>query len=120
MLQVCFVAGILTGISLCIAGAVLRTPSGSHNHPPLYRGAPKRGGDLVVLVYIGALSAMVCSVLLAVQCCVAGQLENRKRGLGINTGTNRHLRVIGNGGFLLPVSIHLSIKYKYQCFINFP
>lgn len=58
----------------------------------------------MVLVYIGALSAMVCSVLLAVQCCVAGQLENRKRGIGVNSG-NRHMRVVGsNGGFLLPVS----------------
>lgn len=40
--QIIFVVGILTGISLCIAGSVLRRSN--------------RGGDLSVLVYIGMFS----------------------------------------------------------------
>lgn len=41
MFQVIFVVGILTGISLCIAGIVLRRTN--------------RNGDLGVLVYIGKI-----------------------------------------------------------------
>lgn len=64
-LQVLFIAGILTGISLTIAGSVLR--------------GQKRGGDLMVLVYIGCLIAMVCTLLLSVQCCVRRNVKRRKR-----------------------------------------
>uniref|UniRef100_A0A1B6DR75 Uncharacterized protein n=1 Tax=Clastoptera arizonana TaxID=38151 RepID=A0A1B6DR75_9HEMI len=64
-LQVLFIAGILTGISLTIAGSVLK--------------GQKRGGDLLVLVYIGCLTAMVCTVLLSVQCCVSRNVKRRKR-----------------------------------------
>ncbi|XP_034830328.1 uncharacterized protein [Maniola hyperantus] len=64
ILQVIFVVGILTGISLCIAGIVLRRTN--------------RNGDLGVLVYIGCLSSCVCSVLLGVQCCVRREMRQRK------------------------------------------
>ncbi|PNF16903.1 hypothetical protein B7P43_G04722 [Cryptotermes secundus] len=66
-LQVVFIAGILTGVSLTIAGGVLRRQS--------------RGGDLLVLVYIGCMIAMVCTVLLSVQCCVRRNVKRRKRAL---------------------------------------
>jgi len=65
--QVIFIAGILTGVSLTIAGGVLRSQS--------------RGGDLLVLVYIGFMIAMVCTLLLAVQCCVRRNVKRRKRAL---------------------------------------
>lgn len=88
--QIIFVVGILTGISLCIAGSVLKRRI--------------RGGDLEVLVYIGTcglrlyflyrrkisrsqikdlwmfsggLTFLVCSLLLGVQCCV--RRNNKKR-----------------------------------------
>ncbi|XP_028027169.1 uncharacterized protein LOC114240715 isoform X1 [Bombyx mandarina] len=64
ILQVIFVVGILTGISLCIAGIVLRRTN--------------RNGDLGVLVYIGCLSSCVCCVLLGVQCCVRREIKQRK------------------------------------------
>ncbi|CAK1547276.1 unnamed protein product [Leptosia nina] len=64
ILQVIFVVGILTGISLCIAGIVLRKTN--------------RNGDLGVLVYIGCLSSCVCGVLLGVQCCVRREIRQRK------------------------------------------
>ncbi|XP_068631950.1 uncharacterized protein [Battus philenor] len=64
ILQVIFVVGILTGISLCIAGIVLRRTN--------------RNGDLGVLVYIGCLASCVCSVLLGVQCCVRREIRQRK------------------------------------------
>lgn len=64
-LQVIFIAGILTGVSLTIAGSVLRTQ--------------QRGSDLLVLVYIGCMLAMVCALLLAVQCCVRRNVKRRKR-----------------------------------------
>ena len=66
-LQVIFIAGILTGVSLTIAGGVLRGQS--------------RGGDLLVLVYIGCMIAMVCTLLLSVQCCVRRNVKRRKRAL---------------------------------------
>ncbi|XP_046988630.1 uncharacterized protein LOC124594311 [Schistocerca americana] len=62
-LQVVFVLGVLCGVSLTIAGSVLRQGPGQG-------GVSHRGRDLVVLVYIGCLLALVCAVLLAVQCCV--------------------------------------------------
>ncbi|CAH0667215.1 unnamed protein product [Chilo suppressalis] len=64
ILQVIFVVGILTGISLSIAGIVLRRTN--------------RNGDLGVLVYIGCLSSCVCGVLLGVQCCVHREIRQRK------------------------------------------
>ncbi|XP_014366868.2 uncharacterized protein LOC106717510 [Papilio machaon] len=64
ILQVIFVVGILTGISLCIAGIVLRRTN--------------RNGDLGVLVYIGCLASCVCGVLLGVQCCVRREMRQRK------------------------------------------
>lgn len=65
ILQVIFVVGILTGISLCIAGIVLRRTN--------------KNGDLGVLVYIGCLSSSVCGVLLGVQGCVRRELRTRRR-----------------------------------------
>jgi hypothetical protein len=65
--QVIFTAGILTGVSLAIAGRVLRSQS--------------RSGDLLVLVYIGCMITMVCTVLLSVQCCVRRNVKRRKRAL---------------------------------------
>lgn len=65
--QVIFISGILSGVSLIIAGAVLRSQS--------------RGGDPLVLVYIGIMTAMVCSLLLSVQCCVRRNVKRRKRAL---------------------------------------
>lgn len=64
ILQVIFVVGVLTGISLCIAGIVLRRTN--------------RNGDLGVLVYIGCLSSCVCGVLLGVQSCVRREIRQRK------------------------------------------
>ncbi|GLV34639.1 hypothetical protein CBL_09120 [Carabus blaptoides fortunei] len=61
-----FVMGILIGVSLCIAGTVLRRT---------------KSRDLQVLVYIGAMSAMVCTLLLIVQCRVRRSLRNRKRAV---------------------------------------
>jgi hypothetical protein len=58
---------MLTGVSLIIAGAVLRSQS--------------RGGDLLVLVYIGCMIGMVCTLLLSVQCCVRRNVKRRKRAL---------------------------------------
>lgn len=58
--------GILIGVSLCIAGTVLRRT---------------KSRDLQVLVYIGAMSAMVCALLLIVQCRVRRSLRNRKRAV---------------------------------------
>jgi hypothetical protein len=58
---------MLTGLSLIIAGAVLRSQS--------------RGSDLLVLVYIGIMIAMVCTLLLSVQCCVRRNVKRRKRAL---------------------------------------
>lgn len=67
--QVVFIAGILTGVSLMIAGSVLR--------------GQKRGGDLMVLVYIGCLTVLVCTLLLSVQCCVRRDVKRRKRARGL-------------------------------------
>ncbi|XP_048482671.1 uncharacterized protein LOC105388742 [Plutella xylostella] len=64
ILQVLFVVGVLTGISLCIAGIVLRRTN--------------RNGDLGVLVYIGCLAACVCAVLLGVQGRVRREIRQRK------------------------------------------
>ncbi|XP_047106516.1 uncharacterized protein LOC124775732 [Schistocerca piceifrons] len=73
-LQVVFVLGVLCGVSLTIAGSVLRQGPGQG-------GVSHRGRDLVVLVYIGCLLALVCAVLLAVQCCVRRNVKRRKRAL---------------------------------------
>lgn len=62
-----YIAGILTGVSLTIAGSVLR-------------GSPRRG-DLLVLVYIGVLLAAVCALLLSVHYCVRRSVKERKRVL---------------------------------------
>lgn len=66
MLKVFFVMGILIGVSLCIAGVILRRT---------------KSRDLQVLVYIGVMSAMVCTLLLVVQCRVRSSLRNRKRAV---------------------------------------
>ncbi|KDR19068.1 hypothetical protein L798_06424 [Zootermopsis nevadensis] len=81
-LQVIFIAGILTGVSLTIAGGVLRSQS--------------RGGDLLVLVYIGCMIAMVCTLLLSVQCCVRRNVKRRKRALR-TTREQRNAVTIGGG-----------------------
>jgi hypothetical protein len=61
-LRVAFVAGTLTGIGLVIAGAVLRL-------------------RLMVLVYIGGLTAVVSLILLGVHCCVRRDDAVRRRRL---------------------------------------
>ena len=58
--------GILTGIALCLVGSVLKQ-TGSR--------------DLQVLVYIGALTSMVCTLLLTVQCRVRNQVRTRKKNV---------------------------------------
>lgn len=68
-LQLAFTMGVLIGISLCVAGAVLR------------RSAAK---NLQVLVYIGVLVAAVSAVLLAVQCDARIRATRRKRLLWAN------------------------------------
>lgn len=60
--------GILIGVSLVIAGTILRRT---------------KARDLQVLVYIGAMSAMVCTLLLTVQCRVRRGLRKRKRTIRI-------------------------------------
>ncbi|XP_046394593.1 uncharacterized protein LOC124162194 [Ischnura elegans] len=72
-LRVAFVAGTVTGIGLVIAGAVLRL-------------------RLMVLVYIGGLTAIVSLILLGVHCCARRddavrrrrirELQKRRRGGG--------------------------------------
>uniref|UniRef100_A0A1B6JHS5 Uncharacterized protein n=1 Tax=Homalodisca liturata TaxID=320908 RepID=A0A1B6JHS5_9HEMI len=86
-LQVLFIAGILTGVSLTVAGSVLR--------------GQKRGGDLMVLVYIGCLTAMVCTLLLSVQCCVRRNVQRRKRARGARGGAIP-LQELGGPGPLAP------------------
>ncbi|XP_067015136.2 uncharacterized protein [Anabrus simplex] len=76
-LQVIFIAGILTGVSLTIAGSVLRSQ--------------QRGSDLLVLVYIGCMLAMVCALLLSVQCCVRRNVKRRKRALRASRAGCRRL-----------------------------
>ncbi|VEN53108.1 unnamed protein product [Callosobruchus maculatus] len=63
-LQLVFTMGILTGVSLCIAGAVLR------------RSAAR---NLQVLAYIGGLLALVSALLLAVQCEARHAAHARRR-----------------------------------------
>lgn len=79
--KVAFIAGILTGVSLTIAGSVLRG---------------KRGGDLLVLVYIGCLTTMVCALLLSVQCCVGRNVERRKRARRAPLGVAIPLQDMGH------------------------
>lgn len=79
-----FIAGILTGISLTIAGSVLR--------------GQKRGGDLLVLVYIGCLTAMVCTLLLSVQCCVRRNVKRRKRARRARLGRGEAIPLQDFGG----------------------
>ncbi|XP_014248808.1 uncharacterized protein LOC106666253 [Cimex lectularius] len=62
-LQVGFVAGILTGICLVVAGMVL---GGSRN------------GDLGVLTYIGVLTSLVSALLLSIQCCSKTRPRQRR------------------------------------------
>ncbi|GLH10319.1 Uncharacterized protein GBIM_15255 [Gryllus bimaculatus] len=85
--QVIFIAGILTGISLTIAGSVLRhAPSRTLSPSPSSSSGGAEGGggggrDKAVLVYIGCLVGLVCALLLAVQCCVRRNVKRRKRAL---------------------------------------
>ncbi|XP_044758477.1 uncharacterized protein LOC123316464 [Coccinella septempunctata] len=65
-LQLVFTMGILIGVSLCIAGTVLR------------KSAAK---NLQVLVYIGALVSMVSALLLCIQCNARKNAKNRKKAL---------------------------------------
>ncbi|KAL3273124.1 hypothetical protein HHI36_014578 [Cryptolaemus montrouzieri] len=65
-LQLVFTMGILIGISLCIAGSVLR------------KSAAK---NLQVLVYIGVLVSLVSALLLGIQCNARKNAKNRKKAL---------------------------------------
>lgn len=68
LFQIFFVMGILIGISLCIAGTALRRT---------------KTRDLQVFVYIGVMMAMVCTLLLTVQCRVRRALKKRKRAIRV-------------------------------------
>ncbi|CAH0384267.1 unnamed protein product [Bemisia tabaci] len=67
-LQVIFIAGILTGISLMIAGSILIGQRGNDDNHSDY-------------IYIGCLMMLVCTLLLSVQCCVRRNVKRRKRAL---------------------------------------
>lgn len=58
--------GILIGTSLSIAGAVLRKSAAR---------------NLQVLVYIGVLLAMVCVLLLSIQCSARYSARKRKKAI---------------------------------------
>uniref|UniRef100_T1I6E1 Uncharacterized protein n=1 Tax=Rhodnius prolixus TaxID=13249 RepID=T1I6E1_RHOPR len=74
-LQVVFVAGVLTGMCLVVAGLVLGVRSGPGGLPPLRA----RGPDLSVLTYIGSMTSLVSGLLLSVQCCARqrGRLQSK-------------------------------------------
>lgn len=57
--------GILVGVSLVLAAYWLHSQ--------------RRGGDQLVLVYIGVLMALVCTLLLSIQCSVELEVKRRKR-----------------------------------------
>ncbi|RZF46711.1 hypothetical protein LSTR_LSTR002574 [Laodelphax striatellus] len=79
-LQVMNIAGILTGIVMVTAGFILRNQ--------------KKGGNLEVLIYIGCLIALVCGLLLSVQCCVRRNLTQRRQRARRGGGA----RVLVRGG----------------------
>ncbi|KAK9509138.1 hypothetical protein O3M35_006519 [Rhynocoris fuscipes] len=64
-LQVVFVAGVLTGLCLIVAGLVFGVRNGPGGLPPI----KNRGPDLSVLTYIGSMTCLVSALLLSVQCC---------------------------------------------------
>ncbi|KAK6624189.1 hypothetical protein RUM43_004494 [Polyplax serrata] len=90
-LQVIFIAGILTGIALTIAGSVL------HGN--------QREGDLVVLMYIGVLLVLVCILLLSVHCCVRRNVKQRKRALRMTLmdGSRRLVHPVSGDFTAIPV-----------------
>lgn len=63
--QFSFVIGILAGISLVLAAYRL------HYQRP--------AGDQLVLVYIGVLITLVCTLLLSIQCSVEREVKRKKR-----------------------------------------
>ncbi|KAG5865417.1 hypothetical protein JTB14_037778 [Gonioctena quinquepunctata] len=65
-LQLMFTMGILIGVSLCIAGLVLRKSAAR---------------NLQVLVYIGVLLALVCSLLLGIQCNARITVRRRRKAI---------------------------------------
>jgi len=83
--------GILVGVSLVLAAYWLHSQ--------------RRGGDQLVLVYIGVLMALVCTLLLSIQCSVELEVKRRKRNRRASAALitrNRHqlelpLRELGNG-----------------------
>uniref|UniRef100_A0A224XH83 Putative conserved plasma membrane protein n=1 Tax=Panstrongylus lignarius TaxID=156445 RepID=A0A224XH83_9HEMI len=74
-LKVVFVAGVLTGICLVVAGLVLGVRAGPGGLPPIRA----RGPDLSVLTYIGSMTSLVSGLLLSVQCCgrQRGRLQSK-------------------------------------------
>ncbi|XP_018573652.1 uncharacterized protein LOC108912757 [Anoplophora glabripennis] len=65
-LQLVFTMGILIGVSLCIAGIVLRKSAAR---------------NLQVLVYIGVLLALVSALLLGIQCNARNTARKRKKAI---------------------------------------
>ncbi|KAJ8986199.1 hypothetical protein NQ317_005673 [Molorchus minor] len=65
-LQLVFTMGILIGVSLCIAGIVLRKSAAR---------------NLQVLVYIGILLALVSALLLGIQCNARSTARRRKKAI---------------------------------------
>ena len=57
--------GIIAGVSLVLAAYWLHSQ--------------RRGGDQLVLVYIGVLMALVCTLLLSIQCSAEMEFKRRKR-----------------------------------------
>lgn len=66
ILQLVFTMGVLIGVSLCIAGTVLRKSAAR---------------NLQVLVYIGAMVSLVSALLLCIQCNARKNAKNRKKAL---------------------------------------
>ncbi|KAJ8923228.1 hypothetical protein NQ315_001783 [Exocentrus adspersus] len=65
-LQLIFTMGVLIGVSLCIAGVVLRNSAAR---------------NLQVLVYIGVLLALVSALLLGIQCNARNTARKRKKAI---------------------------------------
>ncbi|KAJ8943279.1 hypothetical protein NQ318_017297 [Aromia moschata] len=65
-LQLMFTMGILIGVSLCIAGVVLRKTAAK---------------NLQVLLYIGVLLALVSALLLGIQCNARSTARKRKKAI---------------------------------------
>lgn len=91
LLQAIFIIGILLGVSLVLAAYWLHSQ--------------RRRGDQLVLVYIGVVIVMVCTLLLSIQCSVERDVKRKKRSrratatlLARNRGSSEMpMRDLGSG-----------------------